>query len=141
MSVEQDFADKLLDDATIAAAIGTRMYALVAPADTATPYCVYHVASRAFEYTHSGRSPTEQYTIRVGCYDSYAGSGTYAKVRAIADAIADVASGVRTTWGETVVNSAFVSSMADVIEADPETQTMSVIGRTVDIQLRVQRQS
>lgn len=82
MSFESDLYTRLSNDTGLTALVDTRIYPLVAPANTTRPYCCYMVVSQPHQYSHSGFSGLSQVRTQVSCYADNHGSA-----KSVADAV------------------------------------------------------
>jgi hypothetical protein len=89
--IEEALVTRLLADATVAAAVGTRIYPLVAPQGAAMPHIVYQRISGPRVHTHQG-SDLAHPRFQFAC-----NAATYAAAKALANAVREELDGTHVT--------------------------------------------
>ncbi len=123
MSWLTDIVARLLANGTLAALVGTRIYAQVAPADATTPYIVWQRTSVQRVDSHDGASGLATQMYQVNCFDE-----DYLDVLAVADAVRGAIDGFDGTMGTTAgVRIRFITG-GDLPNMDPDDEARRING-------------
>ena len=123
MSWLTDIIARLKANGTLAALVGTRIYAQVAPSDATTPYIVWERSSVTRVDSHDGASGLATQMLQVNCLDE-----DYLDALAVADAVRGAVDGFDGTMGSTAgVRIRFISG-GDLPNMDPSNEARQIHG-------------
>lgn len=99
MSWEVNFYNTLKGDVAVAAIVGTKVYALVAPLSAVAPYVVYQVITDVPEQTIGGPAGLDVTRVQISAYDE-----GYAASKALRATISTLFESYSGTWSTWIVN-------------------------------------
>ena len=114
MSLETAMRAYVLADATVAAAVGTRMYSRKPPQTPVVPYIVYQRIDTRRQHDMDGPDGLPRPRVQIACWAANVTSATD-----LAAAVRKRLDGYRGAWGDVVIGSCLCVGESDT--DDPET--------------------
>ena len=68
MSIQTAIYSRLINNATVGAAVGTKVFPVFAPAETAYPFIVFQIISQSPTLVKDGVSPLDEVSLQVDIY-------------------------------------------------------------------------
>jgi len=136
MSIESALVTYLESKTEITNLVSTRIYPVLAPQNTTSPYITYQMISDSPNYCTSGDAKLNEARIQINAFDEIASGATgnsYKTVKQIQEALRDVLSGFRGTWGSTFINRCVVGGFSDLPQSPDSGREIGVSAVTCDL--------
>lgn len=138
MAIESALYSYLTGKSAITDLVGTRIWPIMAPQEDTYPMITYQLISDVPHHHMTGESGLWMCRIQLNVYDERTTGGTgnvYKSVKSISEALRNVLSGYRGTWGSTAIRRCTVESFGDLPVAVESGEEQAVCAVTADLEV------